>query len=209
MTHDHFDPDRHQRHSIRLPGWDYRTQAFYFVTICSYQRENLFEAAVLGDVADIMWRLIPEQPHAVGVILDEWIIMPNHLHGLLLLPGSAPVSGIEEAEEAIVSGLPFDMRYAAQQSPDTEPGHKPKAQPGSLGSIIGSYKSGVTRRINNLRRSPGGRVWQRGYYDHVVRNHHELARIQAYIRDNPRRWAEDRENLDALLLRMTHRNDEL
>jgi REP element-mobilizing transposase RayT len=199
------DSHSHHRHSIRLPGWDYRTQAYYFVTICAHQRENLFDNQAFAELVANLWQLIPGRDHARGVILDEWVVMPNHLHGLLLLPGS---TALEDGDEKVIlPGLPFDMRYVYHQAPDVKPGDRPKTLPGSLGSIIGTYKSGVTRRINALRRSPGRRVWQRGYYEHIVRNHHELGRIQTYIRDNPARWAEDRENLDELLERMIYRSD--
>jgi len=71
-----------------------------------------------------------------------------------------------------------------------------------VGAIVGNFKSLVTRRINRLRRTPGERVWQRGYYDRIVRNPRELDAIRRYIRDNPARWAEDCENLDALTRKM-------
>ena len=196
--------DSHHRGSVRLSGWDYRTQAYYFVTICTHQRVNLFEDSTLADIAAIIWRLIPEQRHAHGVLVDEWVIMPNYMHGLILLPGPMNATDVAGDTAAIVPGLPFDLRYVTPPSEKTIPGDRPKLVPGSLGAIIGNYKSGVTRRINALRHSPGTRVWQRGYYDHIVRNYHELARIQTYIRDNPARWAEDRDNLDEILKRMTY-----
>ena len=79
-----YDPQKHHRRSIRLKGWDYRTPGMYFVTICTHQRQNLFEDPVLKEVVEITWRLIPEQRHAKHVRLDEWIVMPNHLHGILV-----------------------------------------------------------------------------------------------------------------------------
>lgn len=202
-----YDPNRHHRRSIRLPDWDYRTHAFYFITICTHNRENLFAAEPPAEIAANRWSLIPQQPHAKGVILDEWVIMPNHLHGLLLLPGLSHDGKSGEGEEIIFTGLPFDMRYAALRPTEIAPGGRPKTLPGSLGAIVGTYKSGVTRRINAVRRTPGQRVWQRGYYEHIVRNHHELARIQTYIRENPARWAEDQENLDVVLERMIYTGD--
>lgn len=214
MTADRYDPDRHHRHSNRLPSWDYRTRAFYFVTICTRNRENIFETPAFADVANMMWQRIPSHEGGRGVILDSWVVMPNHLHGLLLLPG--PAAAGNDDSEAVITELPFDMRYSnppgdledhSSITPETEGFQRTKAPPhGSLGAIIGSYKSGVTRRINNLRRSPGNPVWQRGYYDRIVRNHDELQRIQVYIRENPARSAEDRVNLDALLERMVYRD---
>jgi REP element-mobilizing transposase RayT len=76
------------------------------------------------------------------------------------------------------------------------------AVPGSLPSIVGNYKSLVTRRINNVRHTRGGKVWQRGYYERIVRNEREMNAIRYYIQANPERWAEDKDNLDALIGRM-------
>ena len=75
---------------------------------------------------------------------------------------------------------------------------------GSLGVIVGRYKTAVTTPINQLRHAPGTAVWQRGYYERIIRNQRELNAIRQYIRDNPARWAEDRDNLDVLLRKMTY-----
>ncbi len=171
-----YDPRRLHRRLIRLKGWDYRTPGHYFVTICTYQRQYLFEEPAYKGIAETTWRLIPEQRHAKHVRLDEWIVMPNHLHGILVL---SPV-GEDEFQPAPERG----------------------AAPGSLPSVVGTFKSMATRRINNLRRTPGQKAWQRGYYDRIVRNERELNAIRRYIRANPARWAEDRDNLESLLSRM-------
>ena len=181
---------RRQRRSIRLPGWDYRTPAAYFLTICTYRREYLFENQAWANLAAVVWTAIPA--HATHVVLDEWVIMPNHLHGLLILVGD------NSSREP--TG-PFDWRWAA---PAAEPRRFANAVAGSLGSIVRSYKAAVTRRINEQSNTPGQQRWQRGYYERIVRDDHELARIRSYIRENPTRWAEDRDNLDNLLERMTH-----
>ena len=155
MTAPRYDPSRHHRRSIRLPNWDYKTQAFYFVTICTHNRENLFAPGLPADIASTMWSLIPQKPYGRGVILDEWVLMPNHLHGLLLLPGPKTNPDVDAMDATIVLGLPFDMRYA---SPSTPEGCS-RGEAGTLGVIIGTFKSGVTRRINSWRRSPGGHIW--------------------------------------------------
>ena len=179
-----YDPFKHHRRSIRLKGWDYTTPAAYFVTICTYQRLYLFEDPDFREISENAWRNIPAKPHARHATLDEWIVMPNHLHGIIVL-------NERDAEEA---ALP-----AAE--PATEPAGK-GAVPGSLPSIVGNYKSLVTRRINNVRRTRGAKVWQRGYYERIVRNERELNAIRDYIRANPERWAADRDNLDAIIARM-------
>ncbi len=77
------NPDHHHRRSMRLPGWDYRTQAYYFVTICTHQREHLFDNVILAELAASRWQVIPNHDRTRGVILDEWVVMTNHLLGLL------------------------------------------------------------------------------------------------------------------------------
>lgn len=117
--------------------------------------------------------------------------MPNHLHGLLIIdeyPGRGEAAGVEQSFSVVRS------------DPAASP--LPTLERGSIGAVVGNYKSLVARRINHLRRTPGGRVWQRGYYDRVVRDEGELDAVRRYIRDNPDRWAEDRDNLDGLIARM-------
>jgi putative transposase len=75
-----FDPHKHHRRSIRLKDWDYRSAGYYFVTICTHQRENLFETAVFQAIAAHAIERIPNQKHTAHVELDEWIVMPNHIH---------------------------------------------------------------------------------------------------------------------------------
>ncbi|NUN96995.1 MAG: transposase [Candidatus Omnitrophica bacterium] len=73
------------RKIIRLPEWDYRTPTYYFVTICTHNRQNLFSDDLFYDIAAQAWAYIPQQPHANQFVLDEWVVMPNHLHGIILL----------------------------------------------------------------------------------------------------------------------------
>jgi putative transposase len=82
-----FDPSRHHRRSIRLPGYDYRSAAAYFVTICTHERELLFEDPILRRVAESLWQRIPR--HFPHVQLDAWVVMLNHVHGILVITGDA------------------------------------------------------------------------------------------------------------------------
>lgn len=180
-----YDPRKHHRRSIRLRGWDYGQAGAYFVTLCTHRRAHLFRHAPFYNVVTAAWRAIPTHDHARHVQLDEWVVMPNHMHGIIFLREDAAVSSpvASTADEAL----------------------RPRgASPGSVGAIIGNFKSLTTRRINNLRRTPGGKVWQRGYYDRIVWNNTALQRIRRYIRNNPRRWAADRENLARLTARMRY-----
>ncbi|MGB3712826.1 MAG: transposase [Candidatus Promineifilaceae bacterium] len=172
-----YDPYKHRRRSIRLKGWDYSTPAVYFVTICTHQRESIFNDLSFKVIATNAWIHIPNLPCAEHVILDEWIVMPNHLHGIVVLVKRKGAGSSQPS----VFGYP---------------------RSGSLSTIIGTYKSMVTRRINNLRHTPGGKLWQRGYYERIVRNERELNAIRQYIRANPERWKDDRENLDSIISRM-------
>jgi REP element-mobilizing transposase RayT len=174
-------PPRRNRRSIRLQGWDYRSAAFYFITICTYQRLTIFDDPRLYEIAAQAWGYIPEQDHARHVVLDEWVVMPNHLHGILQI-----------AEDP---ATPFVK---------TDRPHGP--MPGSVGVIIGNYKMLVTKRVKAMLNAThtDHKTWQRGYWERIIRNERELNATRRYIQDNPRRWAEDRDNLDRLLTRMRY-----
>jgi REP element-mobilizing transposase RayT len=161
-----FDPVRHHRRSMRLPAYDYRSAGAYFVTICTYERELLFEDPVLRRVAERLWQRIPR--HFPHVRLDEWVIMPNHIHGILVIVGD-----------------PLPRRASGVEA-------------GSLGAIVGNFKSVAARRINRLRGTPGMPVWQRNYYEHVVRDEGTLKAIRQYIADNPAQWEWDTYNPTAV-----------
>jgi REP element-mobilizing transposase RayT len=176
-----YDPTKHHRLSIRLPDWDYRSPAYYFVTICTYERYNLFADPDYYDIAVAALVRIPEQDHARHVAVDESVVMPNHAH------------------------MVFDFtQYPAQADMTMPIGNFQNALAGSLGVVVGRYKTAVTTRVNNLRHTPGAKVWHRGYYERIIRNERELQATRQYIRLNPARWAEDRDNLDALLAKMTY-----
>ncbi|MBX3049269.1 MAG: hypothetical protein KIT46_03080 [Anaerolineales bacterium] len=175
------------RKSIRLQEYDYAQPGVYFITISCYKTSNIFGAIVdeevqlndFGKMAQRSWQAIPE--HFPAVSLDSFIVMPNHVHGIL---------HINEREVRV------HMPSAAQDAPDQEasqtrvgarhasPLHKPKGAPkGSIGVIIGSYKSSVTRAINQLRGNAAP-IWQRNYYERVVRNEEELNALRNYVTYN-------------------------
>jgi REP element-mobilizing transposase RayT len=149
----------------------------YFVTFCTANRELLFGEVMEGEVvinrigqivAD-EWQRTPILSPNVG--LDEFVVMPNHFHGIV----------------AIVEG-----RGTARRAPTPERFGSPVS--GSLPTIVRSFKSAVTSRINILHGTPGASLWQRNYHEHVIRNENDLHRIREYIQTNPMRWELDQEN---------------
>lgn len=176
-----------------MPGWDYRSAAIYFITICTHQREHLFTKFTWAEIASNAWYAIPSQDDRA--VLDEWVLMPNHLHGILALT--------DEPDKSLPLGS-LDPHWLSRSDDQNQP-TLINAPAGSLGSIIRSYKAAVTRKINHRRQSPGEKVWQRGYFERIVRDGEELERIRAYIRNNPERWAAEADDLNRLLTRMNLR----
>ncbi len=168
-----YDPDVHHRRSIRLDGYDYSQTGCYFVTLCTFNRECQFGEIMngamqlneIGTIAAEEWTKTAEIRN--GISLDKWVVMPNHLHGIIAIA-----------------------------SPHTSLGDRPVAPTGpaanSLGAIIANYKATVTRRINRLQDEPSEKLWQRNYWDHVIRNDADLTRIREYIVNNPAQWELDK-----------------
>jgi REP element-mobilizing transposase RayT len=115
------------------------------------------------------------------VVLDEWVVMPNHVHGILVITDSASTVGATQW-------------FAPTSAAPTTPASPSGPLPGSIGAIVGQFKSIVTKRINLLRGITAPPVWQRNYYEHIVRNETALNAIRQYIRQNPVKWALDRDN---------------
>jgi putative transposase len=185
--------DRHHRRSIRLKEYDYAQPGAYFVTICTRDRECLFGHVVngeihlneAGEVAQRCWEGIPN--HFPSVELDAFVIMPNHVHGIIVITESG-------RGEASVLGDTLSRRTGATDASPLREGRPNGTQPGSLSAIVQNFKSISTRKMNVTRGAPGTPVWQRGFYEHVVRNEDELMAIRGYIQGNPACWGEDENN---------------
>jgi putative transposase len=170
-----YNPARHHRRSIRLPAYDYAGPGAYFVTLVTYARECLFGQVidsemrlnVLGEVVAEEWRRTGEIRREVQ--LDLSVVMPNHIHGIVIIGDQT-------------------MNVGAH---GRAPLHR---SPRSLGSFIAGFKSAVTKRINEIQGTPRLQVWQRNYYEHVIRSEEELHQIRQYITDNPAQWDDDVEN---------------
>jgi REP element-mobilizing transposase RayT len=172
-----YDPEKHHRRSIRLKGWDYASSGLYFVTICTHNRENLFADPRLHEIATLAWAHIPQQEHAQHAVLDESILMWEHTHGIVGL------TTLEGAQSEFTT-----------------------LQPGSVGAIVGNYKMLVTKRVKAMLKvaDTDFQVWQRGYYERIIRNERELNAIRQYIQQNPARHTQNRDNLDKLFTKMTY-----
>jgi REP element-mobilizing transposase RayT len=166
---------RRNRRSIRLQGYDYSQAGAYFVTVCTQNRECMFEDIGngkmqlndAGRVVESVWDGLPG--YYAHVELDVMVIMPNHFHGIIVL---APLG----------AGL----------KPAPTPAPTPATVRHGLSEIVRALKTFSSRRINELRQTPGAKLWQRNYWEHIVRNEPELNRIREYIHNNPAQWALDK-----------------
>jgi len=157
-----------RRKNPRLKDFNYASAGAYFVTICTHHKQTIFGQVTSGTMvlnpygqhAERTWMNIPQ--HFQSVLLDEFIVMPNHMHGIVFI----------DRERA---------RHAS-----------PLQQAPSLGAVIGSFKSAAARDINRQRATPGEPVWQRNYHEHVIRNEKTLSEIREYIANNPLKWELDK-----------------
>ena len=170
------DPSKHRRRSIRLHGYDYSRAGAYFVTVCTQNRVCLFGDVVdgsmrlsdAGRIIQTIWDDLPN--YYLNIELDEFVIMPNHVHGIIVI--------------AVGAGL--------KPAPTKRHG---------LPEILRALKTFSARRINEMRNTPGAPVWQRNYYEHIIRDGESLNKIREYIMNNPMQWAFDRENLNIVRVR--------
>jgi putative transposase len=236
-----YDPDKHHRRSIRLKGYDYTAGGLYFITICAYQRDCLFGEIMngemrlnaLGQRVHACWQRLPF--HFSNLELDAFVVMPNHIHGILVLtqlplsdnqsnpprrgaaldhnsqpptdhfPSNAtPGSDHKIQAEAAFGQESFDTTGAfsepgvafGRESSDVTQARLPNAAPlrvvaGSVGAMVLNFKSVRNRLGNRMRRSPGSPMWQRNYYEHIIRDEKSLQFIRQYIHHNPISWQQD------------------
>ena len=191
-----YNSEKHHRRSIRLKGYDYADQGAYFVTICTWNRECLLGDIIngamqlneYGEIADVCLKGIPK--HFACVNMDSMIVMPNHVHLILIINDD----GNGKERNSVRRGVfcrgvacyapTDDINYYSEISPKRK----------SLPTIIRSYKSAVTKQINILRNHPRMPVWQRNYYEHVIRHEKDLNWIRQYIINNPFHWGDDENN---------------
>jgi putative transposase len=197
-----YDPQQHHRRSIRLKSYDYTQPGVYFVTILAWHRQPIFgqiqaEKILLSPAGEIVWQAWQDLPrHFKHITLGNAVVMPNHLHGILFINGrgEAFAAGVEGEVEVIpANASPSHSPKATTAGPS--PSHSLKATTaGSLAAIIQNFKSITSRKIARELGHPGSLIWQRNYYERVVRNEDELRHLSEYILNNPSRWATDEEN---------------
>ncbi|PIR93481.1 transposase [Candidatus Falkowbacteria bacterium CG10_big_fil_rev_8_21_14_0_10_43_10] len=204
--------------TTRHPGWNYADDGMYFITICTNKRREYFgqvvsEKMYLNNIGQIVvneWLKTPKIRK--NVMLDEWIIMPNHFHGILFICNDnveTPRWGVSIKCDVVdtvktprcgVSGRYGITHNYTAETPHRgvstkRGGYNPKWQANSLGSIINQFKSVCTKRIRKI--SPNF-TWQPRFYDHIIRNEYSLQNIRNYIYNNPLKWEIDRNNPENL-----------
>ena len=180
--------------SARLNGWNYASSGLYFVTICTRHRHSFFGDLVngepllssLGIVAGLYWQQLPI--HSLGVVCDEFMVMPNHIHGILRIAhgddrSPAPTGQVDDPPRR-------DVIYNVSTVSTAMADMSPKA--GSLGRIVQSYKAAVSRWSHANGYEDFG--WQSRYYEHIIRSEESPHRIRQYIRENPANWPTDENN---------------
>lgn len=187
-------PQRSRR-SIRLRGYDYSQAGAYFMTICTQNRECLFGEIVdgemrlnaAGEMVQTVWDEIPA--HYPGIDIDEFVVMPNHIHGIIVIVGAAPC------------GRPFQGQSRDGQAHDGQSrdglARGPAPTGLSLPDMVHRFKTMTTKRyVDGVKQSGwppfSGKLWQRNYWDHIVRNESEMDRIREYILNNPAQWELDK-----------------
>jgi len=172
-----FSPEKQHRRSIRLRGHDYTQIGAYFLTLCTWKRrcllgeirEGQMRLNAAGKTVECCWLEVPSHFGKLGI--DSFVVMPNHLHAIVHIVRATHGSPLQE------------NRARGPAS-------------GSIGALIPTFKATTAMRINRLAGTSGSPVWQRNFYDRVIRSEWELTRIRRYIADNPARWMNDPENPD-------------
>lgn len=216
-----YNPLIQHRRSIRRKGYDYTQPGAYFITIGTHRRQRNFgeinggnvQLNSSGKIVSDFWYAIPT--HFPNVDLDAFIVMPDHVHGILILNdvpcnrrGAVPAPAVT-APVALISTIPAPGVTAPgilepnDSGAETAPLHPSsdsvveiafqQYRKPSLGQVVAYFKYGSAKQINAMMGSPGASVWQRNYYEHIIRNEEDLSEIQQYIKNNPVRWQLDKD----------------
>jgi len=191
--------NKYRTTSTRLQHWDYRWDGYYFITICTKNKEEYFGEIIdgkmilspLGIIADILWCEIKN--HSKNMQLDAFVVMPNHIHGIIIL--SDNIVGTEtKSTTEVTRRVEDETRHALslrEQQQHTTIGQQRFQNQGknSISSIIGSYKSAVSRHAHRLGFDF---EWQNKFYDNIIRDDQSYREIIDYVENNPQKWEDDR-----------------
>jgi putative transposase len=178
-----YDPQKHHRRSIRLQGYDYSQAGAYFITFCTHQRECLFGEIVNGQMQLNQFGVIVAEEWLRSptirqeIELDAWVIMPNHFHGIVVITQN-------------IVGANGNSPLTNGNSPLTKVSAQ-RMKPRSLSSLVVGFKAAVTKKINTIRHLNDVPIWQRNYYEHIIRDENSLQKLRQYITDNPLSWEMD------------------
>ena len=173
------------RRSIRLKDYDYAQGGMYFITICTHHKKCLFGTITDGKmILNSVGQLVAHEWQKTAIIrndilIDIFVVMPNHLHGIIILN-----SNDVNAEKQGVCNTPLPNGNSAKKRRLISPSH-------TIGAIIRGFKGAVTRQANLQSPTLFNSLWQRNYYEHIIRNEKELEKIQDYIFKNPGNWEND------------------
>ncbi len=200
-----YNPDIHHRRSIRLRGYDYSQHGMYFVTICTQDRLRLFGeiangSMTLNDAGKMVHAIWDEIPaHYKGIEIDQFVVMPNHIHGIIKIVGAGP------------RACPGDVGQPRGVAPTGfVDGHPQGDAPTdlSLSDVVHRFKTMTTKKYTDGVKQNGwqpfpAKLWQRNYYEHIIRDEMAYLKIAEYIQNNPQRWEED--NYYVYIQRLHHR----
>ena len=180
-----YNPEIHHRRSIRLKDYDYSQEGAYFVTICTYKRIEMFGEIIngvmhlneCGKIAQDIWDTLPGR--FPGIELDHFIVMPNHVHGIIVRTELVRANFPSSVEATALAAMNALQRYRTTSN---------RSQ--SLKEIVRTFKGAVTYYMHTKGTLEFG--WQHNYYEHIIRNTKELTLIRDYIINNPQKWQEDK-----------------
>ena len=192
----HNNPNKPKRRSIRILEYDYTQQGAYFISICTHLKKHIFgeitsgsmKLSPLGEIAHYQWLQLPQR--FSNIELDAFIIMPNHIHGILII--NKPQHPITRRYSPDLSNEDTPQVSTLTPCPPVNSNPPHGTIPGSIGAIIQNYKSLTSRKINMLLRSKNNPIWQRNFYEHIVRDETDYERIVEYIENNPISWSDDK-----------------
>ncbi|MBR9831420.1 transposase [bacterium] len=187
---------KYRNESARLRNWDYGSDAAYFITICTKDRIHIsgeiengkMQVTPAGAIAHVLWHEIKN--HAKNVELGEFVVMPNHVHGILILQGNNKYLTDDRRDVArnVSTNVPTDNATPKTNQIKNDQMATISPSSNTISSIIRSYKSAVTKYCNRLELPM---AWQPRFYDHIIRNDESFQRVTAYIINNPAKWPDD------------------